>query len=152
MNFAEYFEWDLYCVGKYDPKYYSDHIVEVEQALANDLTFNLMSEEDQMITRYMALGHDLLEDTDATIEEMKQYVSDIVIAGIVLLTKQPNEKYEDYIRRIMICGDERVILVKKADMYDHIIKKKRTLTERLKNKYEPILPYLTRMKRWTADE
>ena len=152
MNFTEYFEWDLYCSSKYDPKYYSDHIVEVEQALANDLTFNLMSEEDQMITRYMALGHDLLEDTDATIEEMKQYVSNIVIAGIVLLTKQPNEKYEDYIRRIMICGDERVILVKKADMYDHIIKKKRTLTERLNNKYKPILPYLTRMKRWTADE
>ena len=152
MSFSEYFEWDLYCGNKYKPEYYSDHVIEVEQALANDLTFRLMSVEDQMITRYIALGHDLLADTDATVEEMKQYVPDIVIAGIILLTKQPNEKYEDYIHRIMICGDERVILVKKADIYDHVIKKKRTLTERLKNKYEPILPYLTRMKRWTADE
>ena len=79
---------------------------------------------------------------------MRQYVCQEVITGINLLTKRSWERYEDYIHRIMQCGDERIILVKKADMYDHLINKKNTLTDKLKKKYEPVLPYLTRIKRY----
>lgn len=140
--------WDEYCRQKYSEDYYNDHILEVETALTKDLTFCIMSVEDQLITRCIALGHDLLEDTNATEEEMRRYVCEEVITGINLLTKHFQERYEDYIHRIMQCGDERIILVKKADMYDHLINKKHTLTDKLKKKYEPVLPYLTRIKRY----
>ena len=140
--------WDEYCRQKYSEDYYNNHILEVEAVLAKDLTFCIMSVEDQLIARCIALGHDLLEDTDATEAEMRQYVCQEVITGINLLTKRSWERYEDYIHRSMLCGDERIILVKQADMYDHIINKKNTLTDKLKKKYDPVLPYLARTKRY----
>ena len=140
--------WDEYCRQKYSEDYYNNHILEVEAALAEDLTFCMMSVEDQLITRCIALGHDLLEDTDATEEEMRQYVAEEVVEGIKILTKPKGMPYLDYIRRVIECGDERVIMVKRADMHDHVIKKRATLTPRLKEKYYEAIPYLIRQKRF----
>lgn len=140
--------WDEYCRQKYSEDYYNNHILEVEAALAEDLTFCMMSVEDQLITRCIALGHDLLEDTDATEEEMRQYVAEEVVEGIKILTKPKGIPYLDYIRRVIECGDERVIMVKRADMHDHVIKKRATLTPRLKEKYYEAIPYLIRQKRF----
>jgi (p)ppGpp synthase/HD superfamily hydrolase len=140
--------WDEYCRQKYSEDCYNDHILEVEMALGEDLGYWLMDTESQLITRCIAIGHDLLEDTDATEEEMRQYVAEEVVEGIKILTKPKGMPYLDYIRRVIECGDERVIMVKRADMYDHVIKKRATLTPRLKEKYSEAIPYLIRQKRF----
>lgn len=148
MERTIYYRWDDYCRSKYSEPYYEDHVIEVECALTKDLAYWLMNDEDRLITRCIALGHDLLEDTDATEEEMRQYICEEVVEGIKTLTKPKNMTYLDYIRRVMECGDERVIMVKRADMYDHVITKHISLTPHLKEKYSAAIPYLTRQKRF----
>ena len=49
----------------------------------------------------VALLHDVLEDTDATIEELIQLgLSDEEIEAVVLLTKPKKEDYMDYVKRV----------------------------------------------------
>lgn len=49
----------------------------------------------------IALGHDVIEDTDVTYKELREAnISERVIAGIDALTKRPGETYEDYKERV----------------------------------------------------
>lgn len=51
--------------------------------------------------RIVALLHDVLEDTDATIEELKKLgISDEELSAIQLLTKPKKEDYMHYIKRV----------------------------------------------------
>ena len=49
----------------------------------------------------IALGHDVIEDTDVTYRDLREAgISERVIAGIDALTKRPGETYEDYKERV----------------------------------------------------
>lgn len=49
----------------------------------------------------IALGHDVVEDTDVTYKALREAgISERVIAGIDALTKRPGETYEDYKERV----------------------------------------------------
>jgi len=53
------------------------------------------------IEKVVALLHDIVEDTDYTLEKLKtQGFSDEVVSAIDCLTKRKNEIYEDYLRRV----------------------------------------------------
>ena len=74
--------------GQFDKggKPYIMHVIRVMQGV---------EDEDEKI---IALLHDLVEDTDATIEDLKEYgFSDEVIQGVSLLTRDPGEDYRKYI-------------------------------------------------------
>ena len=72
-----------------------------------------METEDEVIT---ALLHDVLEDSDITIDFIKcAGFSPDVINALTALTKGNNEEYADYIKRIKNTGGI-ALKVKKADL------------------------------------
>ena len=54
----------------------------------------------------IALGHDVIEDTDVTYRDLREAgISDRVINGIDALTKRPGETYEEYKDRVFANRD-----------------------------------------------
>lgn len=66
----------------------------------------------------IAVGHDLVEDTDVTLEYLKeQGFSDRVVEAIKLLTHDQAMSYDVYIKRLSFNDDAKA--VKKADLKDN---------------------------------
>ena len=77
-----------------------------------------METEDETIA---ALLHDVIEDTDIGFDYLKKEgFSDTVINCLKILTKDPNEDYMDYIRKINKTGGI-ALKIKKADMAHNMI-------------------------------
>lgn len=96
---------------KFDGKYdkggvpYVLHCLKVMHYLKSD------DEELQCI----ALGHDLVEDTDVTYVDLRNLgFTDRTITGIRAMTKVPGETNDEYMDRIKACPD--AIRVKLADL------------------------------------
>lgn len=63
----------------------------------------------------IALGHDVVEDTDATYEDLRNIgMSERVIDGIRRLTKVPGQTYAEYKEQVLRSKD--AMLVKRADL------------------------------------
>jgi (p)ppGpp synthase/HD superfamily hydrolase len=63
----------------------------------------------------IALGHDVVEDTDITYQDLRNAnISERVIAGIAALTKVPGETLEEYKDRVFANPD--AMLVKLCDL------------------------------------
>lgn len=64
--------------------------------------------------------HDILEDTDTTEQELLdvEYVTERVIALVKILTRQKDEPYRAYIRRVALNSDARKI--KLCDLEDNM--------------------------------
>ena len=88
----------------------------------------------------IGLAHDLLEDTKCPEEELIAAIGETNYNSVVLLTKSNNQEYEDYIRKIVESKDSYAFIVKQADMKDHMTLSN-NLTEKLLNKYVPVLHY-----------
>lgn len=88
----------------------------------------------------IALAHDLLEDTDCSREGLMSILGIDSYNSVDLLTKDKQETYEDYIHRIIDAKDKYAFIVKQADMKDHMSLTD-TLTEKLRDKYIPVLHY-----------
>ena len=78
----------------------------------------------------IAVLHDLIEDTDWTLEDLRlQRFSDRVVTGVGHLTHDPAVPYKDYIREIALHKDARH--VKMADLrHNSKITRMKGLTER----------------------
>lgn len=85
--------------------------------------------EDFQIT---ALFHDLLEDTDATEQEILQYANQNVLTAVKLLTKQKGYDMQTYIRGIK--NNQIAFVVKKADRL-HNLQSALTTDGEFKRKY-----------------
>ena len=93
------------------------------------------------IRAYMiGLAHDLLEDTECPEEELLAAIGETNYNSVVLLTKSNDQEYKDYIRKIVESKDNYAFIVKQADMKDHMTLSN-NLTEKLLNKYVPVLHY-----------
>ena len=88
----------------------------------------------------IGLAHDLLEDTECPEEELVAAIGETNYNSVVLLTKSNDQEYEDYIRKIVESKDSYAFIVKQADMKDHMTLSN-NLTEKLLNKYVPVLHY-----------
>jgi (p)ppGpp synthase/HD superfamily hydrolase len=66
------------------------------------------------ITVCAALLHDVVEDTEVTLELLQQEFPKEVTSLVALLTHDPKEDYFDYIRRIR--DNDRAKLIKLADL------------------------------------
>jgi (p)ppGpp synthase/HD superfamily hydrolase len=74
----------------------------------------LVESEDYEV-KQIAVGHDLVEDTDVTWEDLiREGFSDRVIQGIMALTKQRGETYEQYKNKVK--SNKDAVLVKMADL------------------------------------
>lgn len=88
----------------------------------------------------VGIAHDLLEDTKCTQSDLLTIMDRRLVYDVVRLTKAEDTPYEEYIESIIKRGSPLAILVKSADMKDHMIQTG-TLTNKLKEKYLPNLKY-----------
>lgn len=101
---------ETYFKGKVDKagKPYINHLIAVSEQVE--------SEEDKIV----ALLHDILENTDITIEELNKTIPMELIGRIITLTHNKNDSYSEYINNILNCGDIHVIRIKMADMWHNM--------------------------------
>lgn len=78
----------------------------------------------------IAIGHDLLEDTDVTIVQLREAgISERVIVGIQALTKMPGESLDEYKARVKASPD--AIRVKMCDLrHNSDIRRLKGVTEK----------------------
>ena len=83
------------------------------------IDFELHGYVDYLDIAVAADCHDLLEDTDTTIEELKELgVSDRAVEIIQTCTRKEDESYDEFIRRIG--EDVGATIVKLADLEDNL--------------------------------
>lgn len=88
----------------------------------------------------VGLAHDLIEDTECPQDQLEEILGQELFNAILNLTKDDKESYQEYIERVIETKDDLTILVKRADMKDHMSQLD-TLTDKLKDKYLPVLHY-----------
>lgn len=104
----------------------------------------LRSDDDRQIAFIVALCHDLLEDTNISIEtiaEVTELNVNFLTNVLGALTRKKSETYLDYIKRLKENKSPYPYIIKLADMKDHLSQTS-TLTEKLKEKYWNVLPEL----------
>lgn len=70
-------------------------------------------------TLYMiGLLHDVVEDTDATVEDVRALAGDRVALAVDAMTRREGEPYFDYIKRLK--ANEDAVEVKKYDLVDNM--------------------------------
>ena len=73
----------------------------------------LRSEDEEL--QCIALGHDVIEDTDATYEDLRNIgMTDRIISGICALTKTEGQTYEEYKDKVF--SNKDAMLVNLADL------------------------------------
>lgn len=123
-------------------EYYDDatyqHAMRVAAYVTND---NLIPDDKKDNCVVLAIMHDLLEDTKFNIStfSINYYLKDC----LQILTKDTEIAYEEYIRNIKdkYTYHPEAYWVKLADIKDHLCQTE-TLTEKLKEKYLSVIPYL----------
>lgn len=139
--------------------YFENHILRVVD-FACIVYKNIYNKEDVPKEIYaIAIGHDLIEDTDFESSKLYQYLSDEMKYGLDLVTRN-NVDYFDYIKRIkkeysytenatplnqknrMEKSRIAAYCVKLADLFDHLSKVE-TLDTGLKDRYLKALDMLT---------
>jgi len=97
-------------------------------------------------TRIVAILHDTLEDTDTTMPELERKFGEEIMNSVSLLSNRKTEPYEEYIRRIKVCGDKEDIAVKIADLKHNLSTidniKDESRRKKLKDRYEKALKVL----------
>lgn len=129
-----------YCKAKYSNKAFQHCEMVAFYAVTNPC----VRQEDKDTIFKIAMCHDLLEDTDATIAEIssvtglkRRFVEDV----LGLLTKERDEDYQTYIKRLRGASNPYAYIIKLADMKDHLLRTE-TLTDSLKAKYWAAMPEL----------
>lgn len=87
----------------------------------------------------LAFLHDVVEDTDVTLDEIEAEFGKYIRNCVNVLTHEKEfETYPQYIDRVMDSNLPEAKVVKHADMKDHLIQKE-TLTPKLKEKYFEVI-------------
>lgn len=129
-----------YCRSKYDDKTF-DHC---EMVAFYAVTNPCVRQEDKDTVFKIAMCHDLLEDTDATIADISSVtgLKKIFVEEVLgLLTKERGVDYQTYIKQLRGSLNPYAYIVKLADMKDHLSRTE-TLTDKLREKYYAALPEL----------
>ena len=72
--------------------------------------------------------HDVVEDTDLTISNLRDLgVEEGVLEAVDLLTHRSDISYEDYVRKIVLSGNETAIQVKLNDLHHNLWRAKDAL-------------------------
>lgn len=74
--------------------------------------------------RQQILGalHDVIEDTEVTLDDLRGGFAPDIVAGVDLLTRQKEQSYDEYLDRLLAGGDHDVIQVKLFDLADNLIR------------------------------
>ena len=142
---------DMYRVFQCAKQHYSEkkweHAKKVCEYVEQDPRYALMSIEQQNFIRAVAIAHDVIEDTKCSWSELQGCIEDenvrrqFYIAVDLLTHRKPDYSYEEYVAMIVRSKNLFAIMVKQADMKDHLYRRN-TLSDKLKRKYEPVIPLL----------
>lgn len=121
-------------------KDYINHPIKVSAFTHELCVHNNKSEEFTIKAMIVALLHDVVEDTDTTLEDLKPYFSEDVITALSYMTHKKETPYMNYVRNIV--NNEIATYVKLSDLrhnmdlsrLDVITDKDR---DRVENKYKP---------------
>lgn len=116
---------------------YGDSLFEHSERVAERLR---SSAPDSSLAQATAWLHDVVEDTDVTLEKIRAQFGEAVAADVDLLTRRKEEVYADYITRIAEAGSTIAKAVKMADLHDHL--EKGGISESLANRYVKALTFL----------
>ena len=96
---------------------YVFHLYRVAKTASNS---EWLTETEKYEICKIGLLHDILEDTDTTVDELKtlDYISDTVIDAVVTLTRTKEETYNEYIERVS--KNRLATLVKLHDLKDNM--------------------------------
>ena len=87
----------------------------------------------------LAFLHDVVEDSDCSLSEIEKEFGFYIMMGVKVLTHNKEEmSYPAYIDKIMDSRYREAVVVKHADMKDHLAQKE-TLTPKLKEKYFEVI-------------
>lgn len=108
--------------------YYYAHLTPVALSVPNELM-------------YAALAHDILEDTDTTVDDLRQAgFADREIAAIEAVTKTDDDSFNSYVEKVQRNPD--AVVIKVADVMNNISrlhKLDQATQERLHKKYQKLL-------------
>jgi len=100
---------------------YANHVFRVAEAAAEHALAAEMPPETVRILAISALLHDVVEDTDATIEDVEElFGKDVARVVLALSHEDEDELDEIYLARVAE-GGELAILVKRYDKLDNIV-------------------------------
>ena len=128
------------CYENYDEKTMA-HVLRVADYALQSCLLSQCHVGDLYIT---AICHDLLEDTNVSLENIKDIIGPNnikILDALSLLTKPKDMNYIEYIKKIKESKNILAYCVKLSDMKDHLTQTE-TLTEKLKEKYWNAIPYL----------
>ena len=134
---------ELYKIRKLCSTYYSfdtwAHALRVEKYVRDDARYALLSPDEQLIVSAVALLHDIREDTKCTEWQIAKCIQNpldviVVIRTLRIVSRKIGEKYFTYIRRLISSRSLYAIMVKQADMKDHL-SESATLTASLEKRY-----------------
>lgn len=86
-----------------------------------------------------AILHDVVEDTEATLEDVEKEFGSYVVYYVDYLTHYPNDTYYEYLRRMLMC--DAAILIKVSDLQENLSNNPNSTQTK---KYLDALEYLTR--------
>lgn len=98
---------------------YIDHLQRVyNNVFKKYINDSSISDDSFSQMRIAAYLHDVLEDTDATEEQLRKIFDDVAIDIVVLLTKKKGQSYTEYLNSIL--QNDLARRVKILDMIDNI--------------------------------
>ena len=130
------------CVNYYGTPEAFQHCVRVAKMAATNPAIE--SQDEAEVIYQVALCHDLLEDTDCTMEEIAEATNSSMsfIENVLgLLTRKKDETYMDYIKRIRSSRNLYAYVIKLSDIKDHL-NLDETLTDSLQERYVNALKIL----------
>ena len=87
--------------------------------------------------RIVALLHDIIEDTDYTLAELRVTFGDEIANAIIRISRGCNENYFTYIERLS--KNQLAIRVKELDLMDNLDGSRGIISESLRNRYQKAL-------------
>lgn len=93
---------------------------------------NLVKTDEEVVVAYL---HDVVEDTDYTLDDIRRLFPDWVAKAVDVVTRRDDETYFDYIDRVKRSGDPIALGVKLADIKDHL-NRKEAISDSLIKRYE----------------
>ena len=114
----------------------------------------VMMKMDTDVERVVAVLHDVLEDTKATVEDFEREFPlghpdhDDIYNALLAITRYPDEVYADYIDRVM--KYPLAVRVKTQDVIDNMTHGGPELPESLRRRWEKTLKRLAAEDHWKA--
>lgn len=93
------------------------------------IMFKCVTDEERIV----ALLHDILEDTDYTLKELRETFGDKIANAIIHITRGCNENYFSYIERLS--KNQLAARIKQRDLFDNLDGARGPISESLRKRY-----------------